>query len=652
MLGWWSKRRKTPDNLKQNWIIEGFKECLDGFFVIQNNDFFISNRLISMLGYEAESDFLTSEEGWREIIYPEDRARVIQYIDMRRKSTNNLKNQIECRLKHRAGHFISVLITSYISPTPKSPYPLMGTVVNINSYRVLQDQLERTIQDAEKASQTKTKFIASLNHELRTPLSGIMGVATLLRETPLDETQQKYINTILSSTQMLLTLVNDILDVSKIASGKLELEKVEFRLHNVIDDIYNILHPLAAAKQLAFDCEIDQDVPQYLIGDQVRLQQVLVNLISNAIKFTSQGKISVYVKLFEAAKDKASLLFRVVDTGIGIPADVILNLFQDFTQASPSTVRTHGGTGLGLSICKKLVTLMGGDIGVQSSLGKGSTFWFTVIFPLVTDTPLSVLSAQESENLPTLNILVAEDHPINQQAIKGILTNLGQKVTIANNGQEALQLFDKDSFDMVFLDINMPEMDGLQTNKRLRNKEIGRNLPIIAFTADTITTSPEEFKSLGFDDIASKPINKAQLIQLITKYSSILPAQSPENEPIQIAHESIAADNKALNDGFIYSLLNEIGKEPLTKMLITYKTEAQELINQLRTEENIEESYKLAHTLAGISENLGVQEIGKIARSIMVILKKEQNRPLDLINKIYDKFPLSTSDIDSIIDKF
>ncbi|WP_051908824.1 ATP-binding protein [Candidatus Odyssella acanthamoebae] len=638
MVFWQSKTEDTPDNIKQNWILEGFKECLDGFCIIQNDKFYISDRLIEMLGYNHDDENLLSEEWWDNIIHPDDRSRTLAYVDDRRQGKNQ-KKQIEYRLRHRAGHYVSLLVTTHTHPGSNGLNSYMATVVNINSYRVLQDQLERTIEEAEKTSQTKSKFIASLNHELRTPLSGIMGMANVLSATDLDENQRSYVHTILSSTQMLLTLVNDILDVSKIASGKLELERVDFDLYSVMANIKNILTPLAAAKDISLFYTLDESVPQYLVGDQVRLQQILINLINNAIKFTNIGEINITVKRHQLDPEKVSLLFRITDTGIGISPDIIPSLFQDFTQASPSTVRTHGGTGLGLSICKKLVTLMGGDIGVQSTIGKGSTFWFTIPFPIA-DTPQPSETPSSLEAIPELKILVAEDNTINQQVIEGILKNLGQKVSIAKNGKEALTMVKTETFDLIFMDINMPEVDGFTATKSLRSTPVGQNIPIIAFTADTITTSLEEFREAGFNDVATKPVNKQAIIQLIRQYApSATDAQNFKKEMNIIDH------------GFIYSLLNEIGRETMIRLLNTYKTDADDLITKLEAEEDVEESHKSAHTLTGMSENLGIREVANTARAITMITKTGNTRPQDLIVELRQKFTVSISNINSILEK-
>ncbi|MBX3457306.1 MAG: response regulator [Candidatus Paracaedibacteraceae bacterium] len=651
MVFWRSEEEKTPDNIKQEWILNGFRSCLDGFYVIQEDQFYVSERLISMLGYDMTDPNLSSQGWWESLFHADDRDRVLSYIQERREGKSN-KRQIEYRLKHKQGHYLSLLVTSHIADC-KPLNNFLGTVVNINSYRVLQDQLERTIEEAEKTSQTKSKFIASLNHELRTPLNGVMGMANLLMDTQLDERQLQYVETILTSTNMLLTLVNDILDVSKIASGKLEIEKVEFNLRTILSNTQHILKSLAVSKGLDFSCEVDPDVPVDLIGDQVRLQQILVNLISNAIKFTDQGYVRVSVRLSSIESDHVMLHFRVSDTGIGIPAEVIPKLFQDFTQASVSTVRTHGGTGLGLSICKKLVALMGGDIGVQSGAEKGSTFWFTLPFPTV-ETNARLVQSDHDLGIPQLNILIAEDNIINQQVIQGILQNLGQTVTIARNGIEALSQIEQNNFDLVFMDINMPEMDGIEATKKIRASEATKELPVVAFTADTMTMSKRDFLDMGFTDVASKPVVKQDIIDILTRCGGVKPLSHDDHGQASIpAADKTTSDLdfSAIDQGYIKSLLNQLGSESIQNLLQVYKTDADELIGMIEHEQDVQKTHNLAHTLAGMSENLGIKDVGKTARSIMLKTKQENIRPVDLISELRVNFTHSLENIDSFVAK-
>ena len=651
MTFWRSEENKTPDNIKQDWILDGFKNCLDGFYVIQGQQFFVSERLVSHLGYDLTDPNLTSEEWWGNLIHDDDKDRLLTYIKDRQNGKTN-KKQIEYRLKHKHGYYVSLLATTHTAPDV-DPKSFMATVVNINSYRVLQDQLERTIEEAEKTSQTKSRFIASLNHELRTPLSGVMGMANLLMDTQLDDRQMQYVETILMSTNMLLTLVNDVLDVSKIASGKLEIEKVEFNLTNILTNTQNILKSLALSKGLSFAYEVDSDVPTDLIGDQVRLQQILVNLINNAIKFTDEGEVKISVRLHNQEPDQVFLVFRVTDTGIGLPPEVIPKLFQDFTQASSSTVRTHGGTGLGLSICKKLVSLMGGDIGVQSSVGKGSTFWFTLPFPVIKDKNLSD-SQNQASTYSSLNILVAEDNVINQQVIQGILENMGQKVSIAKNGVQAVEMISNNTYDLVFMDINMPEMDGFEATTKIRGMDDKKELPVIAFTADTLTTSKSEFVAAGFTDVASKPIVKQQIIDILTKYG---PPSAPGVETSALLQDSSVdipeteLDLSALDQGYIKSLLNQLGPDSIQNLLALYKTDADEIIVMMEQEQDVQKTHNLAHTLAGMSDNLGIKGVSVTARSIMVITKKEQIRPNELISELRSNFIHSLENIDSFVAK-
>lgn len=643
----WSKQTApTPDDLSQEWILDGFKKSIDGFFILQGDSFgnadsaspqedllYISPNFLHLAGYQNAEDHINDLDWWREKIHPEDRNRVINYMRARRLGKTEQK-QIEYRFHHRAGHWIWLLVQTHVYHPPLSDDPnqngwIMGVITNISSFRVLQDQLERTIEEAEQTSQAKSKFIASLNHELRTPLNGILGMTNFLKDAPLSSDQLGYVNNIAASAQLLLTLVNDILDVSKITAGKLDLEEHPFNLDQLLQRTSGLLKPLAQLKKLDLDLSFDANVPKWVIGDQVRLQQIITNLVNNAIKFTETGKITITVQLRNTPAsdpDKVLVLFKVIDTGSGIPADVLPKLFQDFTQASSSVTRTHGGTGLGLSICKKLISLMRGEIGVQSTLGKGSTFWFSIPYEPTEAEEENLQETKAPRDISKTRILVAEDNLINQQVIKGLIQNLGGDVTIAQNGQEAIDQYDQsyrdgNPFHIIFMDINMPILDGYGATQALRSKPEAPDLAIIACTADTITHNRDDFLQKGFTDVVPKPINKQDLFEMIQKYGqegnepneSTSPLPSPEpNCPPQ-------EEETLINPKVIETLKEDIGADVLDSLLITYKTDAKQIIDQLVEDQTLQETHNLAHALAGISENLGIQAVGKLSRSLMII---------------------------------
>ncbi|OYZ22296.1 MAG: hypothetical protein B7Y39_07790 [Bdellovibrio sp. 28-41-41] len=371
---------------------------------------------------------------------------------------------------------------------------------------------------AQEASKAKSDFLANMSHEIRTPLNGVIGMASVLAGTTLDQNQMVYVGTIRNSGQMLLTLVNDILDLSKAESGKLEIESTTFELNKIVLDVERSLIIAANKKGLIFSRAISNEVPQFLSGDPFRLAQVLVNLVNNAIKFTTDGNISVDVSLNSFDGDRAILNFEVSDTGIGISNTEIERLFTPFSQADSSTTRKYGGTGLGLSICKRLVNLMGGKIGVRSEVGKGSVFWFTIEMGVAK--PVPVVTSMNHTNIErTLHILLAEDNSVNQLIASSMFEQLGHSVMAVANGHEAVEALSNGKFDLVFMDCQMPEMDGYEATKAIRNLKLSElsNIPIIAMTANAMKGDREKCLAVGMDDYVSKPIELEELSLAINR---------------------------------------------------------------------------------------------------------------------------------------
>ncbi|MBT5459015.1 MAG: response regulator [Rhodospirillaceae bacterium] len=389
----------------------------------------------------------------------------------------------------------------------------------------VQKQLRESHELAEKASETKSNFLATMSHEIRTPMNGVIGMAGLLQNTDLSPQQRDYADKIVLSGDALMTLLNDILDLSKIEANAIDLENDTFDLRNVLDGVVTLMESRATDKGLTFDLEFDPELPPCFVGDSTRIRQILFNLIGNAIKFTQSG--GVRVRAFSAAVrgDEHEIRFEIEDTGIGIPTEAHKTIFEKFTQADTSTTRVFGGTGLGLAICKKLAELMGGAVGVHSVPGEGSTFWFTVTCPegetadipeAPSAPPLSDRVIQEDGEMAS--ILLAEDNTINQEIIVTILQAVGYRVEVAADGVQALEALRDGTFDLVLMDAHMPNMGGIEATQEIRGMAGDvSGIPIIALTADAMVGAREKFLAAGMNDYVSKPVEPRQLVMAIER---------------------------------------------------------------------------------------------------------------------------------------
>jgi signal transduction histidine kinase len=395
---------------------------------------------------------------------------------------------------------------------------------DITRRKTAQERLVRAIGEAQEARQMQEQFLANMSHEIRTPMNGIKGMTDLLMDTPLSENQRELTGIIKSSVNNLLVIINDILDFSKIKAGKLNIEKIEFNIKNVLHDAAAIFHHRLKKKGIGLRVDIAPDIPERLTGDPHRLNQVLTNLLGNAIKFTDQGHIDIRVALQKRSDNEVVLSFTIRDTGVGIPADSIPYIFDSFSQAGRDSSRRYGGTGLGLTICKQLLHLQGGDITATSEDGKGSVFNFYLPFGY-TEGPYKEDPAANSMHdygglLTGKRFLVAEDNEINQKLIDYVLRKAGGSVELANNGAEAIKYLQKGNiFDLIIMDLQMPEMDGYAATRYIRG-DLHMQTPIIAMTATAMKGEHLQCLESGMNEYMTKPFEFAELYKRINSLLS------------------------------------------------------------------------------------------------------------------------------------
>ena len=491
---------------------------------------------------------------------------------------------------------------------------------------------ERARTEAERANQAKTEFLATMSHEVRTPLSGVLGTLRLLQKTQLDSQQSEYIGLSQAAAEALLGILNGILDYAKVEQGHMQVEHLPYQLTKVKANMVALMSGAAAEKGLQLDVHIPQQLKhQTLVGDQGKVQQVLFNLLGNAIKFTNVGYIELYVSLVEDDGLSERLRFEVRDTGLGIPEDMHQMLFQPFTQYDASTSRRFGGTGLGLSICKTLVETMEGTIGISSRIEndvkEGSNVWFELPYwPDSEYLPPMPSVAEPNASVPSMDVLLVEDNEIGRIVVEGYLNHEGHKVTLAKDGFEALALAEK-HFDLILMDISMPGMDGIETTLRMHqvHKRLGLTVPIIAMSAHIFPEEVDSYLSSGLDGFVGKPIDPERLNELLLGVSQAQERliSMPNEVEVQLVNE------KLLNDD-----LSVLGKTCLLKMVSLFTqacNDNMEALEIARQQEDWVKLSDLAHNFKNAAGSLGLETLYQLVNQLESQTKHGQPTSIDLI---------------------
>jgi len=561
--------------------------------------------------------------------YKGDEETIVLITNAVQKALREGFADVEADLHRKDGTTIGIYLTA-VPLNIDGKIHFAGIGIDIAERKKAKEEMMVALKKAENANLAKSQFLANMSHEIRTPMNGIIGMTDLTLMTELEEQQREYLTIVKSSTISLLRVLNDILDYSKIEAGKIELEKSNFDVHKTMHEVIDLFNIGAGQKGLNLTLKIDEQVPHHVIGDSVRLRQVLSNLVGNGIKFTYQGEVLIHVNVEEEGNEKVKIRFIVKDTGIGISEDKLDKLFKRFSQVDDSNTRQFGGTGLGLAISKKLIEIMDGEIGVESQENVGSSFFFTAVFGLPTGEvedikqDITYMDALQRKNTQPKRVLLAEDDVVSRNLVTIMLERKGYQVVAVENGMEAIAAFEKNEFDVILMDVNMPYMDGYLATATIREQEKYKNYstPIIAMTAYALKGDREKCLEVGMNDYISKPISLNQTMDLIEKYV----------RTINRGRKKVG-NNKEF-DAIVCELMevSDLNRETSAAIVTDFCGQGLGLIsriNQYLAENNLNEIEILLHQIKGSAGNVRAKEIANKAMEAEEAMKMMDIKRLD-----------------------